>query len=96
MGPRIPLRRKPGRKSGDEPPIPAPSDTTTAGAERTDTGTPVTPRRESRHRKGPQPGVTHRSPSPDDMLLPCCGRATSDVRAQDRITTDPAEVTCPG
>ncbi len=67
----------------------------TTGAERTGTGAPLT-RRDGRHRKGPRPGVTHRSPAPDDVLLPCCGRPMSDVRAQDRITTDPAQVTCRG
>jgi hypothetical protein len=44
---------------------------------------------------GVQP-VTHRSPLGDDIELPCCGRAVSEVRAPDRITTDPAEVTCRG
>jgi len=41
-------------------------------------------------------GVTHRSPSGEDMQLPCCGRALSEVRGQDRLTTDPAQVTCGG
>jgi hypothetical protein len=40
--------------------------------------------------------VTHRSPSPDDMLLPCCGRALSEIDARDQVTTDPAQVTCNG
>ena len=38
--------------------------------------------------------VTHRSPVGDDMELPCCGRALSEVGARDKITTDPAQVTC--
>jgi hypothetical protein len=38
--------------------------------------------------------VTHRSPSPDDNLLPCCGRPLSEVHGKDRITTDPSQVTC--
>jgi hypothetical protein len=49
-----------------------------------------------RSRKSPSGGVTHRSPSPDDMLLPCCGRALSEVDARDQVTTDPAQVTCNG
>jgi len=40
--------------------------------------------------------VTHRSPSPDDMLLPCCGRPLSEVPSRDQVTTDPAQVTCQG
>ncbi|HTS95617.1 MAG TPA: hypothetical protein VMI33_03275 [Streptosporangiaceae bacterium] len=40
--------------------------------------------------------VTHRSPSGEDMELPCCGRPLSGVQARDRITTDPAQVTCRG
>jgi hypothetical protein len=49
-----------------------------------------------RSRKSPSGGVTHRSPSPDDMLLPCCGRALSEVDARDQVTTDPGQVTCNG
>jgi hypothetical protein len=49
-----------------------------------------------RGRKSPSGGVTHRSPSPDDLLLPCCGRALSEVAARDQVTTDPAQVTCDG
>jgi len=30
------------------------------------------------------------------MLLPCCGRALSEVDARDQVTTDPAQVTCSG
>jgi hypothetical protein len=30
------------------------------------------------------------------MLLPCCGRALSEVAAGDQVTTDPAQVTCGG
>ena len=40
--------------------------------------------------------VTHRSPSSDTMLMPCCGRSLSEVNAQDRVTTDPTQVTCHG
>jgi hypothetical protein len=40
--------------------------------------------------------VTHRSPVGDDLELPCCGRALSEVGAHDQITTDPAQVTCGG
>jgi hypothetical protein len=58
---------------------------------------PLGKSRSGRHRMtdGVQP-VTHRSPLGDDIELPCCGRAVSEVRAPDRITTDPAEVTCHG
>jgi hypothetical protein len=41
-----------------------------------------------------QSGVTHRSPSPDSSELPCCGRMLPEVSAQDRVTTNPALVTC--
>ncbi|HEY2690435.1 MAG TPA: hypothetical protein VGJ50_18480 [Streptosporangiaceae bacterium] len=40
--------------------------------------------------------MTHRSPSADTMLLPCCGRSLSDVKAEDQVTTDPSQVTCGG
>jgi len=30
------------------------------------------------------------------MLLPCCGRALSEVDVRDHVTTDPALVTCNG
>jgi hypothetical protein len=30
------------------------------------------------------------------MLLPCCGRSLSDVKAEDQVTTDPSELTCRG
>jgi hypothetical protein len=30
------------------------------------------------------------------MLLPCCGRALSEVPGRDQVTTDPAQVTCHG
>ena len=52
--------------------------------------------RDDRQRKAQKSGVTHRSPSPDDMLLPCCGRPVSEIASRDRVTTDPAEVTCDG
>jgi hypothetical protein len=40
--------------------------------------------------------VTHRSPSGDDAEMPCCGRTLAQVPAKDRVTTDPALVTCRG
>ena len=40
--------------------------------------------------------MTHRSPSADTTLLPCCGRSLSDVKAEDQVTTDPSQVTCGG
>jgi hypothetical protein len=40
--------------------------------------------------------VTHRSPTSDTLLLPCCGRALSEVKAEDQVTTDPKQVTCHG
>jgi hypothetical protein len=47
-------------------------------------------------RGGRQSGVTHRSPSPDGPDMPCCGRMLSEVSTQDRVTTNPALVTCGG
>jgi len=47
-------------------------------------------------RNARQSGVTHRSPSSDNPELPCCGRMLSEVSAQDRVTTNPALVTCGG
>jgi len=41
-------------------------------------------------------GVTHRSPSPDSPEMPCCGRTPAEIPAKDRVTTDPAQVTCRG
>lgn len=53
-------------------------------------------RRKGRHRGGSASGVTHRSPSPDDLLLACCGRPLSEIAGRDQVTTDPAQVTCGG
>jgi hypothetical protein len=47
-------------------------------------------------RNARQSGVTHRSPSSDNPEMPCCGRMLSAVSAQDRVTTNPALVTCGG
>jgi hypothetical protein len=47
-------------------------------------------------RNARQTGVTHRSPSSDNPEMPCCGRMLSEVSAQDRVTTNPALVTCGG
>ena len=97
MGPRIPHRRKLIRKKDNELGVSSPGDGQTLS---TDQGlTPESSARgqeSSRSRKPPSGGVTHRSPSPDDMLLPCCGRALSEVDARDQVTTDPALVTCNG
>lgn len=37
--------------------------------------------------------TTHRHPPADDMFTPCCNRTLSEL-ATDRITADPARVTC--
>ena len=87
MGPRILRRRKPERKTSNERRIPSHRKTTTGP------GAPLADGRDV-----PQPKassqVTHRCPSPDDNLLPCCGRPLSEVQGKDRVTTDPAQVTC--
>ena len=87
MGPRILRKRKPERKTEDERRIRGHSGTTTA-AETTSAGGP------DAHDRKASSQVTHRSPSPDDNLLPCCGRPLSEVQGKDRITTDPSQVTC--
>lgn len=87
MGPRILRKRKPDRKTGDEPRI------LSHGGATTEAQVPSADGRPERPRKGTSQ-VTHRSPSPDDNLLPCCGRPLSEVQGKDRITTDPAQVTC--
>jgi hypothetical protein len=97
MGPRIPHRRRLVRKKDDELGVSSHGDAQTLSA---DQGlaqkSSARGQESSRGRKLPSAPVTHRSPSPDDMLLPCCGRALSDVDARDRVTTDPAQVTCTG
>jgi hypothetical protein len=67
------------------------------GGDRNDASETLGRGRSGRHRitRGAQ-GVTHRSPVGDDLELPCCGRALSEVGAHDQITTDPAQVTCGG
>jgi len=87
MGPRILRRRKPERKTGDERRIRSHSGTITGTNEPSGGG------RDEHHGKASSQ-VTHRSPSPDDNLLPCCGRPLSEVQGKDRITTDPSQVTC--
>jgi hypothetical protein len=42
------------------------------------------------------PGVTHRCPPEGSGLMPCCGRTPFEVSRCDRITLDPALVTCTG
>jgi hypothetical protein len=97
MGPRIPHRRKLVRKKGDElgmsPPDDAPAPSADHGLAQESS---ARGQEGARSRKSPSGAVTHRSPSPDDMLLPCCGRALSEVDARDQVTTDPAQVTCNG
>jgi hypothetical protein len=96
MGPRIPRRRKLVRKDHDELGLyPTDSATVLSSAQGT-VAEPALGRHAARHRKTPSAGVTHRSPSPDDMLLPCCGRPLSAVPGRDRVTTDPEQVTCRG
>jgi|HubBroStandDraft_4_1064222.scaffolds.fasta_scaffold05460_5 hypothetical protein len=87
MGPRILRKRKPDRKTGDEPRILSHRGSTTEAE------VPTAGGRDQRQQKGTSQ-VTHRSPSPDDNLLPCCGRPLSQVQGKDRITTDPTQVTC--
>jgi hypothetical protein len=86
MGPRILRRRKPERKTSDERRIPSHRKTKTRAE------APLAGGRDEPQPKATQ--VTHRSPSPDDNLLPCCGRPLSEVQGKDRVTTDPAQVTC--
>jgi hypothetical protein len=81
MAPRILHRRKPDRKTSNERHIPSHRRTEAKATASLAEG------RDDRL-------VTHRSPSPDDNLLPCCRRPLSDVQGTDRITTDPAQVTC--
>jgi hypothetical protein len=88
MGPRILHRRKPERKTSDERRIASHRRTTDA------TEDSLVEDRDDRQRRAAQAAVTHRSPSPDDNLLPCCGLPLSEVHGNDRITTDPAQVTC--
>jgi hypothetical protein len=87
MGPRILGRRKPERKTGDERRIRGHSGTI-AEADATSASGP------GDHGRKASSQVTHRSPAPDDVLLPCCGRPLSEVQGKDRITTDPSQVTC--
>jgi hypothetical protein len=49
-----------------------------------------------RHDSAKLSGVTHRSPSPDSPEMPCCGRTLLAIHSLDRVTTDPALVTCHG
>lgn len=87
MGPRILRKRNPERKTSDERRILSHKGKTDG------TETPLAGGRGEHERKASSQ-VTHRSPSPDDNLLPCCGRPLSDVPGKDRITTDQAQVTC--
>ena len=96
MGPRIPRRRKPVRKDYDEQGVSPPGDVKTLKPVQDGAHDSLLSGRKARHRGGLASGVTHRSPSPDDMLLPCCGRPQSDVAGRDQVTTDPAQVTCQG
>ena len=97
MGARIPRWRKLVRKKYDELGVSPPGDAQTLSTDQGAAPESLARGQEGgRHRKSPSAGVTHRSPSPDDMLLPCCGRALSEVAAQDQVTTDPAQVTCGG
>jgi hypothetical protein len=93
MGPRIPRRRKPVRKDHDEQVGSPLGDVKTLKPVQDGAHDSLLVGRKTRLRGGP---VTHRSPSPDDMLLPCCGRPLSEVAGRDQVTTDPAQVTCQG
>jgi hypothetical protein len=97
MGPRIPRKRRLIRKIADELGVSSRGDAQTPSADQGPAQeTSARGQEGNRSRKPPSGGVTHRSPSPDDMLLPCCGRALSEVGARDQVTTDPALVTCNG
>jgi hypothetical protein len=97
MGPRIPRRRRFIRKKDDELGVSPPGDAQTLSTDQDLAQESSARGQESgRSRKSPPGAVTHRSPSPDDMLLPCCGRALSEVDPRDQVTTDPAQVTCNG
>jgi hypothetical protein len=97
MGPRIPRRRRLVRKKNVELGVSSPGHAQTLSTNRgLAQESSVRGQESSRNRKSPSGGVTHRSPSPDDMLLPCCGRALSEVDARDQVTTGPAQVTCNG
>jgi hypothetical protein len=96
MGPRIPLRRKLVRKNEKNREPGNRSDPANAVGPGKDADPALLARGASSHRKAPAAGVTHRSPSPDDMVLPCCGLPLPAVTDRDRLTTDPALVTCRG
>lgn len=42
----------------------------------------------------PAESVVHRSPLADQGITPCCERNPLELPIRDRITTDPAAVTC--
>jgi hypothetical protein len=96
MEPHSRPKRKFGWKKRDEPGNSARDEVTTVGTDPRAEPESSARDRDDRQRKAQKSGVTHRSPSPDDLLLPCCGRPVSEVAARDRVTTDPAEVTCGG
>ncbi len=85
MAPRILRRRQRERKSSDEVHIPGQSAPAAAD-----------PAASLASGRDDPSVVTHRSPSGEDMELPCCGRPLSEVVGAHRITTDPAQVTCRG
>jgi hypothetical protein len=97
MGPRIPYKRKLARKNTDEVRFSSRSEATVTG-EKTDAEAQPSGRglpRDSRERGRPA-AVTHRSPTPYDGVLPCCGRTLTEISGQDQVTTDPQQVTCGG
>jgi hypothetical protein len=94
MGPRIPRRRKLVRKNHDEQSVSDPINVKTLNTSSADAPDRLTRGPDRRQHRSSSTGVTHRSPSPDDMLLPCCGRPVSEVSPKDQVTTDPEQVTC--
>jgi hypothetical protein len=97
MGAHSRRKRRPGKDPYDAHEVPS-TDVTDSGVfhRLTDSGilqrVAVSGGAESRRRSS----VTHRSPSPDTLEMPCCGQTLSEVSRRDQVTTDPAQVTCRG
>jgi len=95
MGPRAKHRRR--RLGGTPDDSAAPRGTVTTLDVSPDAAPgPLTRDRRQRQDSPKRAAVTHRSPSPDDPEMPCCGLPLPELPPQDRVTTDPALVTCRG
>jgi hypothetical protein len=97
MGLHSRRKRRSGKESHDAHEVPSP-DVTDSGVFHRLTDSGILQRvgasggAESRRRSS----VTHRSPSPDTLEMPCCGLTMPEVSRRDQVTTDPAQVTCRG